>query len=319
MSAPSPVTSTLLLDSRPLVIIPELAVAIGLNEAIFLQQLHYWLKRGDSRGDIGVVYDGRRWIYNTILDWHKQFPFLSERTLQRVIGKLAESKLVITDTLARITAVARQTGHDPRDRITFYTIDYERLACVAADENASSWKDADGAACQIGALQAASEPRCRAPTGPTVYGTETTPESKQHHPRSQSPSPTAAPHAAAPSDQIKGHKRERTHRPTGVVYWYDDEPDDIARDVEDFGLDAVRAVAETFRHAGKVPLRGRVAEALRAERAAKSAEAQRQVDREHAIQERKERVDRDSDPANQAAGAKARADLMRKFGIKVQS
>ena len=32
----------LLLDSYPLLIAPELAVAVGLNEAIVLQQIHYW-------------------------------------------------------------------------------------------------------------------------------------------------------------------------------------------------------------------------------------------------------------------------------------
>ena len=34
-----------ILDSRPLVLSAELATKIGLNEAIFLQQLTFWLKR----------------------------------------------------------------------------------------------------------------------------------------------------------------------------------------------------------------------------------------------------------------------------------
>lgn len=37
--------SKLLLDDEPLVILPKLAAAIGLNEAIILQQLHYWLEK----------------------------------------------------------------------------------------------------------------------------------------------------------------------------------------------------------------------------------------------------------------------------------
>ncbi|HDS8432531.1 TPA: replication protein, partial [Proteus mirabilis] len=46
--------SLLLLKSRPLVVIPELAVHLGLNEAMLLQQIQYWLTETTS----GVEYDG---------------------------------------------------------------------------------------------------------------------------------------------------------------------------------------------------------------------------------------------------------------------
>ncbi len=36
----------LLLNEQPLVVLPELACKIGLNEAIILQQLNYWLHKG---------------------------------------------------------------------------------------------------------------------------------------------------------------------------------------------------------------------------------------------------------------------------------
>ena len=73
--------ATLLMDEYPLMVSPWLAKEIGLNEAIFLQQLRFWESKNMGRVD----EDGRRWIYNSIPAWLQQFPFLSERTLKRVV------------------------------------------------------------------------------------------------------------------------------------------------------------------------------------------------------------------------------------------
>ncbi|WP_249366800.1 hypothetical protein [Neobacillus rhizophilus] len=35
--------SKLLINENPVMIIPSLAVKIGLNEAVILQQIHYWV------------------------------------------------------------------------------------------------------------------------------------------------------------------------------------------------------------------------------------------------------------------------------------
>jgi DnaD/phage-associated family protein len=104
--------SKLLINERPLQVLPSLAVAIGLNEAIVLQQLHYWLK------EAGKVRDGKLWVYNTYEDWNRQFPFWSNRTVQRVIGNLEKRGLVLsTDKYNKI----------PSDRTKWYTIDYDEL------------------------------------------------------------------------------------------------------------------------------------------------------------------------------------------------
>ncbi|MGS6422161.1 conserved phage C-terminal domain-containing protein, partial [Enterobacter hormaechei] len=65
---------SLLMPSRPIVSNPDLAYRIGLNEAIALQQVNYWLKETTS----GLERDGVRWIYNTNEQWVEQFPFWSE-------------------------------------------------------------------------------------------------------------------------------------------------------------------------------------------------------------------------------------------------
>ena len=38
-----PTSHRLLIDEPPLMVLPSLAAVIGLNEAIMLQQIHYWL------------------------------------------------------------------------------------------------------------------------------------------------------------------------------------------------------------------------------------------------------------------------------------
>lgn len=48
---------SILYDEKPLVISPKLARTIGLNEAIIVQQIHYWLQVHEQNGS--NYYDGR--------------------------------------------------------------------------------------------------------------------------------------------------------------------------------------------------------------------------------------------------------------------
>ena len=94
----------LLIPEQPLQILPQLACAIGLNEAIIVQQLHYWsLKSKDG------------WVYNTYKQWHEQFPFWSVITIKRTFLKLEQDGIV----------VSRQSKSTNRKK--FYRINYEKL------------------------------------------------------------------------------------------------------------------------------------------------------------------------------------------------
>ncbi|NPC91194.1 hypothetical protein HOO54_02725 [Bacillus sp. WMMC1349] len=101
----------LLLDEYPLIVIPSLAKEIGLNEAIVIQQVHYWLKSS------GKEIEGRKWIYNTYDEWLEQFPFWSKSTLRRIVSSLEESGLLITGNFNKMKA----------DKTKWYSIDYDRL------------------------------------------------------------------------------------------------------------------------------------------------------------------------------------------------
>ena len=106
--------SKLLIDDYPIQILPKLATEIGLNEAIVLQQIHYWLNQSSHNRD------GKKWIYNTYDDWNKQFPFWSVMTIRRVINSLEKQKLILI-------ANYNKAGFD---KTRWYSIDYSVVESV---------------------------------------------------------------------------------------------------------------------------------------------------------------------------------------------
>lgn len=103
--------SKLLINENPLVLLPSLAVKIGLNQAIVIQQIHYWLQASKTK------INDKKWVYNTIDEWHEQFPFFSRSTLERAISSLVKDGFLIVEKLS---------GHKS-DRTNYYTIDYIKL------------------------------------------------------------------------------------------------------------------------------------------------------------------------------------------------
>ncbi|MCG0832904.1 phage replication initiation protein [Lactiplantibacillus plantarum] len=103
--------NNLLISEPPLQVLPSLAVKVGLNEAIVLQQFHYWLNRSNNERD------GYKWIYNSYTSWHKQFPFWSIKTLKRAITSLEKDEFLISGNY-------NKAGFD---KTKWYRINYEKL------------------------------------------------------------------------------------------------------------------------------------------------------------------------------------------------
>ncbi|MEK4228936.1 DnaD domain-containing protein [Solibacillus sp. FSL H8-0538] len=101
----------LLINEPPLQVLPSLAVKIGLNNALLLQQVHYWLRISTNHRD------GYKWTYKTLEEWHVEFPFWSKRTLDRVIKNLEDEQLLVVGNFNRMKM----------DRTKWYRIDYENL------------------------------------------------------------------------------------------------------------------------------------------------------------------------------------------------
>ena len=112
-----------LFNENPLVIDRELATVIGLNEAIILQQMQYWIKKSEHS------YDNKTWIYNSVSQWKKQFPFFSESTIGRTIKSLEEKDFLFIGNFNK----------DKRDRTRWYSINYKKLYEVM--KNAISQND----------------------------------------------------------------------------------------------------------------------------------------------------------------------------------
>ena len=108
--------SNLLINEPPLMVLPTLAAKIGLNEAIILQQIHYWL---DPRGNKNLK-EGKHWVYNSYKDWRKQFPFWSEITIRRIVISLEKTGLLVSSI----------KNKNPLDKTKWYTIDYSALSLV---------------------------------------------------------------------------------------------------------------------------------------------------------------------------------------------
>lgn len=83
-------SSKLLIEEPPLQVLPSLAVKIGLNEAIFIQQLHYRLQSSNH------FHDGKKWIYDTYEEWQKKLPFWSSPTVKRIVSSLRDRGLIET-------------------------------------------------------------------------------------------------------------------------------------------------------------------------------------------------------------------------------
>ena len=132
----------LLINESPLQVLPSLAVKIGLNQALVLQQMHYWLRISKN------IRDGHKWVYKTLEDWHKEFPFWSKSTLERIIRKLEEERLIVVGNYNRMKM----------DRTKWYRVNYEAINLTAhnfqyEDMQSLEMKESNGANCELPSQQ----------------------------------------------------------------------------------------------------------------------------------------------------------------------
>jgi len=149
-------------NQNPLVVNIELAEIIGLNESIFLQQLHYWIQKSSFENE------GRFWVYNSIEEWKKQFKFWSDSTIKRIIRSLKSKGFLEIEKLSK----------DKRNKTNFYTINYIKIEEISNPNSVtqcirSECTDPSG---QIDPMDEVNVNRCINSTETT---TETTTENKK--------------------------------------------------------------------------------------------------------------------------------------------
>ncbi|KIE05708.1 hypothetical protein NF27_DJ00050, partial [Candidatus Jidaibacter acanthamoeba] len=96
---------------HPQIIIPQLAEELGLEQAIIIQQLHYWLQK------CGKIIDGNVWVYNTFNDWSKQFAYWSISKIKRFFYSLEKQGIILSKKLNACKS----------DHTKWYSIDYTKL------------------------------------------------------------------------------------------------------------------------------------------------------------------------------------------------
>lgn len=115
---------TILGDEYPILVDRKLARILGVNEAMVMQHIHYWLVKNEEKK---VNYkEGRYWTFKSIKQWHNdEFDFWSESTLRRIFISLEEKGLLLVNNF-------NKKGFD---KTKWYSIDYEKLYSLNEEQN----------------------------------------------------------------------------------------------------------------------------------------------------------------------------------------
>jgi len=100
-----------LTNGSHMIVNPDLATLLGLNEAIILQQIHEDISKSNH------INDGHRWICNSYKDWHSRLFFWSIDTVKRTIRNLEKKKIIISGNYNK----------KKMDHTKWYRIDYDYL------------------------------------------------------------------------------------------------------------------------------------------------------------------------------------------------
>ena len=109
--------------SNLLIVNTKLAVILGdLNQAIVLNQLNYWLEINKAANKHFI--EGKYWVYNSYNEWkNNNFPYWSEKTIQRVFLKLESRGIVLSANF----------NNKSFDKTKWYTIDFEMLNKIISE------------------------------------------------------------------------------------------------------------------------------------------------------------------------------------------
>lgn len=103
-------------NEHPILIKPLIAAALNSDrQAYFIQQVKYWMNKNAAKGRND--YDGLQWMFNTLEDWHAEFPWLSVMTIRRIVDALKEKEILITGNYNK----------KKYDKTTWYSIDERKL------------------------------------------------------------------------------------------------------------------------------------------------------------------------------------------------
>lgn len=119
----------LLIDERPLTVLPSLVSLVGMERAVILQQIH-WLSQQKNTGIL--LDDGEKWVWGNYAELCEEFfPFWKPESLRKHMNWLANKGYVL---------VQKPRGFD---RTNHYRIHYEKLENTMRDDAPTSMRDDD--------------------------------------------------------------------------------------------------------------------------------------------------------------------------------
>ena len=87
------------------------AIKYGDKGAVLLYYIKYWVRRNEIKKSEKHFHEGRYWTFNSIPDWHIEFPEYSEDSLVYQLNELEKKGAIITGHFNKMR----------RDRTKWYT------------------------------------------------------------------------------------------------------------------------------------------------------------------------------------------------------
>lgn len=107
----------MLIDEQPIQCLPSLAVKLGSDGAMLVQQVHYWCKIAEKSNNQRNFKQSEWWTHHTIDEWIAELPWIKRRTMERLVSRLQE-----VGVLVAVKFDASNWQHDK-----WYRVDYKAL------------------------------------------------------------------------------------------------------------------------------------------------------------------------------------------------
>ena len=108
--------TTLLLGSQPLIVSRELAIELGIDLSLVLQQFQYWLRINEESGN--NYFENRYWTSSTIEELQaRDFPFWGKTKIKTLINELIKYGYL----------EKKQIHKNILNHTNYYTINYDKI------------------------------------------------------------------------------------------------------------------------------------------------------------------------------------------------
>jgi len=98
----------------------QIALELGVECAILLSNIQFWVKKNRANGEEKHFHDGRWWTYNSAGSFAKLFPYWKERTVYNYLDKLEKAGYVMSGNYNKFKY----------DRTKWYTSETEKSLII---------------------------------------------------------------------------------------------------------------------------------------------------------------------------------------------